>query len=124
MPMESSDLHQFAVLWTLTGSDAYGEPTITGSGTYTELPVRWEHKVRDVLRPDGTPQQVDAAVVVNQEVSIGSLIWEGAANDLPSPISGITDVYQVVATERIPDVKNRATRRRLFVIKFRDGLPS
>ena len=115
--MESSDLHQKAVLYTLSDRDNYGRVTLNAG---KEISVRWENKQSEVLDSQGVSIATDTVVYVNQDIDIGSILWLGKKIDLPSTP---TELKQVISSQKIPDVKNRAFRRRLMLMKYSDDLP-
>jgi len=121
MPMETSDLHQLAVYWTANGYDDYGEPKIDAA---VEISTRWEIGNFEALDPQGNTISVDALVVVDREIPIGSILWLGDLADLPADPANYVDLRQVVSTSYVPDVKNRATRRTVGVIRHNNEIPT
>lgn len=118
MTLETDCLEQDAVVWEHSGVDNYGNSTV---GSATALNVRWEYVTEENLDPDTSNQAVTARVWVNQDIAIGSILWEGALADLPGTP---TPLYQVISLKKIPDIKNRNIRRMLTLINFNNTVPS
>ena len=120
---ETSGRLQKAVLWERDGVDDYGQPTV---GEGEELDVRWEFKEEDVLDPRGNPIRVDANAVVSQRIPVGSNMWLGSLNDWPGTGTPEPDdeLMVVVAYQEVPDVRNRVSRRKVYLKRHRDALPT
>lgn len=118
MVMEDSDLHQKAVLCSVAGRDNYGKVTRNAA---VEINVRWEEKRAEQLNAEGVVIAVDAVVIVDRDISIGSILWLGALADFSSSSASLK---QVISFKKIPDIKNRAHRRRVEVMKYSDALPA
>lgn len=116
--MESDFRKQKAVLWAVS-------TTPTGFGRYklsaaVELDVRWSERKHETTNVQGTTIIADVAVVVNQAVTVGSVMWKGLKKDLPtSP----TNLYEVVAYNEVPDIKGRGFRRTVSLQRWGDELP-
>lgn len=120
--MEDRDLHQKAVLWTATGKDDYGQVTVDAAyASGAEVSVRWEEGRRESLDANGNRIGIDGRVAVDREIAVGSILWLGAKDDLPD---AAVDLRQVVNYKTIPDVKNRASRRTVEVIRFGNTFPA
>ena len=129
-PLEERDLHQPAVLWPVAGRDRYNEPT---RGTPEQIYIRLERRRRQMLNPDGQPITVDAVAYAVQreggeEVTVRSHIAEGLIADWDdvgtADVSYLGDVYEVVAIEYTPDIRNRAAERALGLRRWKYSLPS
>ena len=121
--MELSYRRQKAVLWEATGVDDYNEPIVSAP---EELDCRWVNKRREMVGNDGTPIAVDATVVVDREIPINSLMWEGSLDDLPAGTSfTVADgqIMKVLLCNRTPDIKARVNRYTAGLMRFRDVLP-
>jgi hypothetical protein len=114
--------YQKAVLWEKTGRDRYNEPTTAAP---VEISVRWENRASQQLDPQGNTIRVDATVIVNQDIAIGSVMWEGELLDFIGTGSDGTDTQtmEVVTNNVIPDLKNRARLRTVGLVFYRDTLP-
>lgn len=118
--MEDKGRKQYAVLWTRAGYNREGMPRVN---TGTELKVRWENDAVQIQRLLDTPIKVDAFVVVNIDVTIDSIMWQGQLKNLPSPVTSVDDLYKVVAFKKIPDVKGRKYRRVAMLQRYGQTLP-
>ena len=116
--LETSSLHQKAVLWSRTGHDANGEPVVSNP---VEISCRWERSQREMLDEQDTTIAIDREVWVDRDIAVGSMLWEGALKDLPSPATGI---LQVIAATKIPDIKGRVFERTVLVRRYKESLPT
>lgn len=114
---------QKALLWAKISDDAYGEPVVSAP---VEIDVRWVTKRRQATGPDGTPIAIDATVIVNQEIAIGSIMWEGSMAEWVGTGSGEADKFlmQVMTYDETPDLKNRLRAREVSLQFFRGSLPA
>lgn len=122
-PPETAHRHQTALYWALAGVDGYNQPKVSAP---VELLVRWETGRREALDPEGNKIGVEALVVVDREVLIGSAMWLGTlAEWYTGTGSGGQDdeVMQVVTYNQASDVKNRNVRREVGLNKFMDARP-
>lgn len=119
-PIETADLHQAAVLWEQSGTDRYGATTV--SDTPVEIPTRWEYKREEVRAADGSTILIDAVVVVDRSVPVGSNLWLGELADWYGTGSAgdDTEVMEVITSSAIPDIKNRNMRRVLKLRRLKD----
>lgn len=113
---------QTAVLWSKIGDDDYGEPLRDDP---EEINVRWVQRRTASLDANGNTISLDATVVVNQEIVVGSLLWLGALSSWTGTGSAGDDTeLMIVATyNETPDLKNREIRRMVGLRRFRDSLP-
>jgi hypothetical protein len=122
MPAPELDYRfQKAQLWQRTGNDEYGNPLLSGR---EEVKVRWERKELQMIGPDGQPIKIDVLVIAVIEIPNGSIMWEGKQGDLPNDITTITNLMEVVAYDKIPDVKGRIVRRTYGLKRYNDKLPT
>ena len=119
--MEVRDLLQDAVYWAPSGVDNYGDDKLA---TGIALKVRWQTKSGEVVDAFGNTIATDSVVAVGQAVEVGGILWKGKLADLPSPVTGVTDLKEIVTYDEVPDVKNRATRRVVKLMKHSDKLPT
>jgi len=119
--LETGDLDQKAVYWPYDSLDTYARKKV--SATYVELDVRWLEGQVEVTDTNGDTITVDALVVVDREIAIGSVMWKGEEADLPDPLTGLTDIKEVVNYKETPDVKGIETRRVCHLMKYGDNLP-
>ncbi len=118
MSLESTSRHQKAVLWAANGVDDYGEPKVDAA---VEITVRWEEGLQEAVDPNGNTIAVDAVVVVDQAIVVGSIMWLGEKEDLATPP---VDLKQVVSFNKIPDIKGRNFRRTVGLIRYSNELPA
>ena len=123
-PFEEMDRYQPAVLWEADGFDAYGQPTADRASP-VELEVRWNFKRSEAPGPDSTDILLDATVVADRVIKVGSRMWPGGLSDYYGTGSGSglddsSDVYRVVFCNRTLDLKGgRSTRYDVGLQKFR-----
>lgn len=118
---ENSSRYQKAVLWAAgvaNGVDDYGEQKVSAAA---ELDVRWEERRQEALDPNGETIAVDAVAVVDQDIVVGSIMWLGDIDDVATPP---VDLKQVVAFNKIPDVKGGRFRQTVGLIRFSNKLPT
>ncbi len=118
MPLETTELNQTAVLWPANGVDNYGEYKVDDP---VQINVRWEEGQREALDSNGNPIGVDALVVVDQVIAVGSIMWEGLLEDVASPP---VNLKQVVNFTAIPDLKGHEVRRTVLLIRYSNELPT
>lgn len=114
-------LPQKAVVWTFQSSDKYGEETVA---TGTEVSCRWESHLQDIQRADGTTITSDTLVFLTNLPPLRSLLWFGAEADLPDPLSGITDLYEVVEQESVPELKGNSNVNCVLLKRYGNTLPT
>jgi hypothetical protein len=130
---ERSYRRQKALLWEASGVGDDGRATVAGD--FDEIDVRWVKKQTQMLDPQNTVVKVDATVVVGEAVPIGSILWEGSAEDLWASLPGtgtgtgtsyvpLSDLFEVVAYRETPDLKARWTRQVVGVNRYRGTMPS
>lgn len=121
--MEVACRFQKAVLWPARSYDAYGQVLRGGP---EELEVRWVRGAFEETDPQGNTIAFEGTVVVDQEVPVGSLLWLGDVGDWYGTGSegDDTEVLQVVRRRTTPDLKARATRRTLGLMRWSDTLAS
>jgi len=115
---ETVNRHQKAVLWAANGYDTYGDIKVSAN---VEIDVRWEEKRREILDPQGNSITIEAEIVVDRDITIGSIMWLGNKVDLATPP---VDLKQVVAFNKTPDIKGLNYRRTVSVIRFSNELPT
>lgn len=117
--IEISCRTQKAVLWAASGSfDQDGEPTLAAA---TEITVRWGELRGGTLVVDGNTIEIDAMVVVAEDIAIDSVMWLGALEDVATPP---VDLMRVADRKHTLDVKGRVTRRVLSLVRHSNELPA
>lgn len=120
---ETNDRHQFAVVWAPAGYSSTGDKRVTAGA---QLSVRWEDEPGyGSKRSDkGSEIEADAVIIVAEDVAVGAIVFEGKTSDLPTPVTGVTGLYEVVKFRKVPDVKGRKYRRICYLKKWSDKLPT
>ncbi len=123
-PPETFERNADVVVWPKVGDTIAGEPELDEP---VELEVRWERTKRDARRADGTIINLDASLVLDQEVAVGSIVWIGTLADWygsgsAAMLSQRADLYRVETYEEVPDVKGREVRREAGLRKHRGTL--
>ena len=125
---EVRDLYQRALLWPAVGVDAFGQIAV---GPPVEIAIRWITNRQQVQDPKGGTITLAATAVVAQVVPIGSHMWlappgtkVGYATDAwyNSGSAGIpNELCMVKMFMGTPDLKNRAQRTTLGLMKLHDS---
>jgi hypothetical protein len=74
-----------------------------------------------MMSEDGELIPVNGEVWVDREIAIGSMLWKGDLENLPSPA---TAIYVVIAYSETPDIKGRVYERVVSVQRFKNSLPT
>lgn len=112
-----SHRYQAAVLWPVTGTDRYGQPTL---GDPVEIRCRWDDTRRDILDAQGMRVAIDATIYVDMDIDIGSEIYKGQLDDWLGTALGQddnTDVMVVKTFNGTPDLRQRYTTRKIGLMK-------
>lgn len=112
-----------AVLWTAGAPDRYGQPTVNDP---IDICVRWNTKRRQAYDANGNLIALDATVVVDIQIPIGSLMWKGCLDDWMTPGTGTSaeEVMEVVTYGETDDIRGRESRRTVGLRKYRGSIPS
>lgn len=116
--VEKIGLNQKAVYWAFASYDKNGDPKVSSPA---ELDVHWEDGKTQTVAEDGETRLANATVILGQAVTVGSIMWQGAQADLPSPI---TPLYEVINYEAIPDIKGRYTQHTAILQRYAGTLPT
>ena len=127
-PIETAWRYQKAVLWpalTRRGralTDKNGVVRVDLSAP-VELSVRWEWGYREILDANGNTVAVNATVVVDRDVVVGSRMWQGELEDWVGTGSGgdAEEVLMVAVVDKAEDIKGIHTRRELGLVRYRGG---
>jgi len=115
---EESFCNQKAVVWKQTGTDNYGNPTVTSP---TQILIRFDKQQGETLDTNSQVLKTVATIVLKEDIANGGIIWLGHIDDLPaSP----TPLYEVIDFSKIVDVKGRHPRRVAKAIRFNGVLPT
>lgn len=118
--IESAERHQDAVLWAKSDDDRYGAPKVSAG---TALRVRWEEKKSEMLDAQGETVAIDAQVVVDRDVTVGGIMWLGKLSSLGGA-SPTSNIYQVAAFDKVPDIDGIYFRRTVGLKRFGDNMPT
>lgn len=119
MPTPEDDLrYDKAVVWMANGLDVDGRRRVDQP---VELRVRWNANSHEGTDSEGNLVRMDGAMTVRQDVPVGSLVWLGALDDLPSPL---VDLKRVADFGSGPDLKRRYYRRVCHLTRYGDALPT
>jgi hypothetical protein len=114
-----SGLVEKAVLFAFASNNNFGEPQVSAG---VEIKARWEIENGETLGPRDTVIKTVAIVLVDRDIEVGSLLWNGALVDLPSPV---TELYKVADFNKVQDLKKRLPPTRYVrVTKFSDTMPT
>lgn len=120
-PLQICALHQRCILWEKTGRNSRGEVIVTDLPL--EIDCRWEWGQSEMIDPAGTTVAVDAMVVVDRRIEIGSQMWLGLMKDLPPGTSFVdqpNELMWVAVYYEIPDDKGREFFRTVGLRRLRD----
>lgn len=109
---------QDAVLWALAGKDKFSNPKVSSP---VGIKVRWIKKQTESLDAKNQVIRSDVMVIADRDIAVGSILWEGKLADVPSPA---VDLFQVIGSRAVPNLKNRETRYTVFLIRYSDTLPT
>jgi hypothetical protein len=112
------NLKQDAVLWAASGTDDYGEVTVSAA---IGIKVRWERENKEAIDALGATIAFEDAAFVDRDIADGSILWLGKLANLPNQPE---DLRQVIQFAKIPDIKGRNFSRVVGLIKFSDALPT
>ena len=109
--LETGDLRQYAVLWSMSSYDDNGRPVL---GVAAEIMVRAESYLSEVLTNGSTPVVADIILAVDQDIAIGSQVRLGQLVDVPATPN---ELLEVIDFTKVPDLKARHFRRTVALIK-------
>lgn len=115
-PFETADRRQKVVVWVKSGVDSYGQDTITAA---VEKTVRLVKGFSDSFEQEGRTITVNAQLVTNEDLALGSQVWEGTLTDLPETP---TDLWTIVRRSITPDLKARFTRYTFDLSRHSDSV--
>ena len=115
--METAFRTQYVVLWTGGSLDNYGQYQVASP---VEIKVRWEDTQEEIEDPAGGTIITSSRVVIDRVITVGSIMWKGKLDDLPS---SPTNLKRVVSYIEVPDIKGRSSRRVVLLTAYSDTLP-
>ncbi len=123
-PMEQAGRNQTAVLWEFQSYGPDGQPRV--SSTPVELEVKWNDVRNQRLDKDGNTVGLDATVVVDRFIPIGSAIWLGELADWYGTGSNVVlnpDIMEVKTYNAGQDMKGRDTYYTIGLMRSKSLLP-
>lgn len=109
---------QKAILWEKAGRDNYGQVTVSAG---IDINVEWPQNIRESRAENNTNESKSDEVIVNQAISIGSILYFG---ELETYSGTDPDLFQVVDRSSQPDLKGRSFRRTITVTRYGNSLPT
>jgi hypothetical protein len=90
---------------------------------YAGIPikVRWTEGQQEALDEHGSPIRLDARVVVDRSIAIGSILWLGKLTDFDS--DNTSDLFEVTTIKETKNLRANQTRRVLGLQRYSDTLP-
>lgn len=105
-----------AVLWPVTGYNAYNELTFS---TGVEISVRWEDRDELFVSKDGKELVSRAILHVNQDIVPDSFMYLGVLTDLSTAEKAnpklVQDAYAVKAFKSLKSVTGKDTLRKVYL---------
>lgn len=114
---EVAFLNDPAILWEFAGLDRDNEPTIL---TPYEINVRWDASRTKVIGQDGQLINTDVQIIADQQVPIGSIMWQGIWEDLDDPP---INLFRVVYASETPDIRGGEKSFEYSLARFNNTLP-
>lgn len=112
-----SSLNQKAVLWPVGEPDRSGRTQV---GSRSELSVRWEQGIRQVVSSDNQNITADAVVDVDRKVEIGGIIRLGALDSVPG---NPDNLFRVIDYQEVPSINGLEVQRTILLTRWNDQLP-
>ena len=120
--IEKKHRYQKALYWAASGFDSAGEVTIDA---HVEIKVRWEDVQDEIIDDRGNHILVDAVVVVDREIPVGSILWKGGEDDIEGTGDEPTsDFRTVVRYSKIPDLRDTVSRQLVYLARHSNELPA
>ena len=120
MSLETDNLNQAAVVWRASGTtDNTGESKVNAADS---ISVRWEDSQGTIQDGQGNVVAYDAVVYISSEIALDSAMFQGtlkAFNAATAP-----ELYRVVGTDSVPDVKGINFRRKVLLARLSAELPA
>ncbi len=119
-----ADRPHYAVYWPFMRYDRFGQPVVVTNPNAIELRVRWNDVFKQIVDPKGNIISIDAQIVVDRDIPVGSVLWRGRLTDVvESGVGGIglpTDYRAVIGFNGTSDLKGRDTFREVFASRQSD----
>lgn len=111
-----------AVLWS--AAQTFSDQGRMQVNSAIEIRCRWEEKTGEIINERGETIGFSDVLLVKQDIEEGSIMWRGKISDLPSNLSELTGLRQVIKFAKIGDIKGRVFYRRVMLMKYHDTLPT
>lgn len=118
--VEEVSILQKAVIWDLSGRDNYGQEQVSEA---REIDCEWPQNFTESQGNQDTKESSNDTLVVNEDLTIGSILWFGAEVDLPTGTASPEPLYVIVGRSKSPDIKGRKFRRTITVARYSSTLP-
>lgn len=120
-PLETSDCQEDAVVWPLSGQDDDAHQTF--STAYDEVKVRWVRRQSSGKDAKGNNVTTDVQIACNQELTLDSVFWLGALDDIPgTSLVPSSDLWQVKTRDIAKDISGKHTRYEFGLVRWHDNL--
>ena len=118
-PVEEMDLIHKAVLFEYTGSNtAYNEPRLSNP---VEISCRWRERRTQTVTVEGQAVGLDATVVVNRIIPVGSLMWKGRLSAWDDTLQD--ELMRVETVSGGDELRGVFTRRTVGLTRYKADLP-
>jgi hypothetical protein len=122
--MEIAFLNDDVVYWPYAGVDRDNEEQVL-SGYH--IYGRWDPDLRQMRDSTGKLVNIDVQLIVAQEgIVIGSIMWLGLVQDLPTPVTNVTNLFKVIAVQETHDIRHipGVLERQLGLVRYKNTLPN
>ena len=119
--IERVSIPQRAMLWAFSSFDNYGQAQVSAA---VEIDVEWPQGFSESNANQDSKESSSDTLVVNENVALGSILWFGKEEDLPTGTADPSPLYSVVSRNLQPDIKARNFRYTLTVTRFSATLPT
>jgi len=117
--IEAQNRFQKATLWAKYGTDRNGEVTVSSP---VNIKVRWDAGLSATVDQTGTTTAKNGTVIVNQDVTEGSILRLGEVCSLPTPVTD--GLFEIMSFKKTPDVKGRKFARSAEIRRYKGQLPT
>lgn len=113
MALLTSMLRQYAILWTYTGTDHYGNSTFSSP---VQIKCRWEDQIGDFVGPRGETLTTKAIVYVDRDLKPGDVLKLGVLeSSTPERPASVAKAWPVQAFAKLPDIKAKRFLRTAYL---------
>lgn len=119
--IESQDRPHQVVYWAAGTPGNYGKVTVEQP---VQLDVRWRAVKANPKSAQSQSENITATATVNQDTPVNGLMWRGKLTELPTDLSTLTELYEIVSFTSTPDIKGRFYHREASLRRYRNTLPT